>query len=195
MYYNIENYNMDMERLFSDYTGYKLGQGWPAYKNMSVEQMAEIMDDNSLVPRYDSRSGSSAVVIPSSKTDMPKRDIDLMKALYSSLNKLINKYVEKIVDEYEYIDSPIYAEDGIDRETLAQIVDRVIRLAEEELDDVQEISLETQQAGLWNRRNMFKNAIEAIVLSEIFAVRRPNYRRIRANYVYNNGRYDGVRER
>lgn len=195
MYYNIENYNMDMERLFSDYTGYKLGQGWPAYKNMSVEQMAEIMDDNSLVPRYDSRSGSSAVVIPSSKTDMPKRDIDLMKALYSGLNKLINKYVEKIVDEYEYIDSPIYAEDGIDRETLAQIVDRVIRLAEEELDDVQEISLETQQAGLWNRRNMFKNAIEAIVLSEIFAVRRPNYRRIRANYVYNNGRYDGVRER
>ncbi|MDO4300060.1 MAG: hypothetical protein Q4D26_01570 [Clostridia bacterium] len=195
MYYNIENYNMDMERLFSDYTGYKLGQGWPAYKNMSVEQMAEIMDDNSLVPRYDSRSGSSAVVIPSTKTDMPKRDIDLMKALYSSLNKLINKYVEKIVDEYEYIDSPIYAEDGIDRETLAQIVDRVIRLAEEELDDAQEISLETQQAGLWNRRNLFKNAIEAIVLSEIFAVRRPNYRRIRANYVYNNGRYDGVRER
>ena len=93
------------------------------------------------------------------------------------------------------MDSPIYDEQGIDRETLAQIVDRVIRLAEEEMDEAQEISFEAQQAVLWNRRNMFRNMIESIVLIEIFAVRRPNFRRVRGNYVYNNGRYDGVRER
>lgn len=195
MYYNIENYTMDMEKLFGDYTSYKLGQGWPAYKNMSVEQMAEIIDDSTFVPKYDTRNGSSKVVIPINKTDIPKRDIDIMKALYSDINKLINKYVEKVIDEYEYMDSPIYDENGIDRETLAQIVDSVIRSAEEEMDDAQEISLEVQQENLWNRRNMFKNLIEAIVLAEIFAVRRPNYRRVRGNYVYNNGMYDGVRER
>lgn len=195
MYYNIENYTMDMEKLFGDYTSYKLGQGWPAYKNMSVEQMAEIIDDSTFIPKYDTRNGSSKVVIPINKTDIPKRDIDIMKALYSDINKLINKYVEKIIDEYEYMDSPIYDENGIDRETLAQIVDSVIRSAEEEMDDAQEISLEVQQENLWNRRNMFKNLIESVVLNEIFAVRRPNYRRVRGNYVYNNGMYDGVRER
>ena len=55
MYYNVERYTPDMERLFGDYTGYRLGQGWPAYKNMSVEKMAEIIDDSSFVPRYDTR--------------------------------------------------------------------------------------------------------------------------------------------
>lgn len=195
MYYNIENYTMDMEKLFGDYTSYKLGQGWPAYKNMSVEKMAEIIDDSTFVPKYDTRNGSSKVVIPINKTDIPKRDIDIMKALYSDINKLISKYVEKIIDKYEYMDSPIYDENGIDRETLAQIVDSVIRAAEEDMDDAQEISLEVQQENLWSRRNMFKNLIEAIVLAEIFAVRRPNYRRVRRNYVYNNGMYDGVRER
>lgn len=195
MYYNIESYSTDMERLFSDYTNYKLGQGWPAYKNMSVEQMAEIIDDSTMVPLYDSRNGRSQIVSPENRTDIPKRDIELMKALYSDLNAIINKYVERVIDEYEYMESPIYDEQGIDRETLAQIVDRVIRLAEEEMDEAQEISLEAQQAVLWNRRNMFRNMIESIVLIEIFAVRRPNFRRVRGNYVYNNGRYDGVRER
>ncbi len=195
MYYNIESYTPDMERLFGDFTNYRLGQGWPAYKNVSVEQMAEIIDDNAFVPRFDTRQGTSEVVPSVNKSDIPKRDMDIMKALYSDINKLLSKYVEKIIDEYEYINSPIYDERGIDRETLAQIVDNVIRLAEEEMDDAQEISLEIQEAYLWSRRNMFRNLIQAIVLNEIFAIRRPNFRRVRGNYMYNGGRYDGVRER
>lgn len=194
MYYNIESYNMDMDRLFSDYTNYKLGQGWPAYKNMSVEKMAEIIDDSTFIPLYDSENGTSAVVTPQRNTDIPKRDIELMKALYSDINSIINKFVERVIDEYEYMDSPIYNEGGIDRETLAQIVDRVINLANEEMDDSQEISLEAQQSDIWSRKNMFRNLIQAIVLIEIFTVRRPNYRRVRSNYIYDNGNYDGVRE-
>ncbi len=195
MYYNIESYTPDMEKLFGDFTNYRLGQGWPAYKNVSVEQMAEIIDDNAFVPRFDTRQGTSEIVPSVNKSDIPKRDMDIMKALYSDINKLLSKYVEKIIDEYEYINSPIYDERGIDRETLAQIVDNVIRLAEEEMDEAQEISLEMQEAYLWSRRNMFRNLIQAIVLNEIFAVRRPNFRRVRGNYMYNRGRYDGVRER
>lgn len=194
MYYNIENYNSDMEKLFGDYTAYRLGQGWPAYKNVTVEQMSDIMEDN-FVPKFDVREGSSNVVVPRTRTDIPQRDMEIMKALYSDINKLINKYVEKTIDEYEYIDSPIYDERGIDRETLAQIVDNVLMRANEEMDDTQEIELETQQMNMLNRRNMFRNLIEAIVLSELFAVRRPKFRRVRGNYVFMNGRYDGVRER
>lgn len=196
MYYNIERYNTDMERLFSDYTGYRLGKGWPAYKNVSVEQMAEVMDDKLFVPKYDTENGSSKFTAAERKPDMSKRDIELMKALYSQLNSMLNKFAERVIDEYEYMESPIYDPEGIDRETLAQIVERVIKLAEEEMDSPQEISLEIQQSDmLWGRRNMFRSLIEAIVLSEIFAVRRPNYRRVRGNYVYTNGVYDGVRAR
>lgn len=195
MYYNIESYTPDMERLFGDYTSYKLGQGWPAYKNVTVEQMADIMEDVAFTPKYDVREGTSNVVVPNIRTDIPQRDMEIMKALYSQLNKVLSGYVERVVDDYEYINSPIYDELGIDRETLAQIVDKVINLAEEEMDDAQEIGLEAQQFEVWNRKNMFKNLIEAIVLAEIFAVRRPKYRRIRGNYVYMNGKYDGVNER
>ena len=156
MYYNIENYTPDMERLFGDYTSYKLGQGWPAYKNVTVEQMADIMDDVAFTPRYDVREGTSNVVVPNIRTDIPQRDMEIMKALYNELNSVLSGYVERIVDDYEYINSPIYDELGIDRETLAQIVDKVIKLTEEEMDDVQEINLETQQVEMWNRRNMLE---------------------------------------
>lgn len=198
MYYNVERYIPDMERLFGDYTGYRLGQGWPAYKNMSVEKMADIIERDPVMPytpRYDTHSGTSAVTVPESAGEIPKRDMEIMKALYGSLNKVFGKYTERVIDEYEYMESPIYNEEGIDRETLAQIVDRVMGLAEEEMDEAQETALEESQEDMWNRRNMFRNTIEAIVLNEIFAVRRPNYRRVRANYIYTNGVYDGVRER
>lgn len=195
MYYNIESYTPDMERLFGDYTNYRLGQGWPAYKKMTVEEMGEIIEETPFVPKYDTRPGTSTNDAEKTKSDMPKRDIELMKALYSEMNSIVNGFVMRIIDNYEYLDSPIYAEEGIDRETLAQIVDQVISLAEEEMDEAEEICLEAQQAEMWNRRNMFKNLIEAIVLTEIFAARRPNYRRVMGNYVYNNGEYDGVRER
>ena len=154
MYYNIESYTPDMERLFGDYTSYKLGQGWPAYKNVTVEQMADIMEDVAFTPKYDVREGTSNVVVPNIRTDIPQRDMEIMKALYSQLNKVLSGYVERVVDDYEYINSPIYDELGIDRETLAQIVDKVINLAEEEMDDAQEIGLEAQQFEVWNRKNM-----------------------------------------
>ncbi len=195
MYYNIDSYNYDMERLFSDYTAYRLGQGWPAYKNVSVGQMAEVLSDNAFLPKYDTEAGKSKIVEPAEKENISKRDIELMKALYTELNGVINKFVERIIDDYEYMESPIYNEDGIDRETLAQIVDRVISLAEEEMDEPQEINLEMQQSDIWGKKNLLRSIVESIVLSEIFAVRRPNHRRIKENYVFVNGVYDGIRER
>ena len=187
MYYNIESCRADMERLASDYKGYRLGQGWPAYKNITIEKMADIIEGSPAVPytpRYDTLAGTSKVTVPDAVSEIPKRDMEIMKALYSSLNNVFGRYAERVIDEYEYMDSPIYDEDGIDRETLAQIVDRVISLAEEEMDEAEETALEEGSGYVWSRRNMFRNTIEAIVLNEIFAVRRPDYRRIRKNYIY-----------
>lgn len=195
MYYNIDSYTPDMDRLFKDYTNYRLGQGWPAYKKVTVAQMADIIDDNAFEPRYDTKPGTSTNSAEQNKSDLPKRDIELMKALYNDINVLLNGFVQRIIDRYEYMESPIYSDDGIGRETLAQIVDDVLNLAKEETDEAQEISLENNEAYLLSRLHLYRSLIEALVLAEIFAVRRPNYRRVRGNYFYNGGVYDGVRER
>ncbi len=192
MYYNITECVPINESISG---GYRPGRGWPAYKRMSVEQMEEIMEETPLTPRYDTLPGKSVDNAQKRSTETPKGEAALMKALYGEINSIFNSYVMRIIDNYEYMDSPIYSADSIDRETLAQIVDGVIRLAEEEKDEAEEITLEDGCEEPWSRLRLLKNVIEAIVLSEIFSVRRPNYKRVMDNYVYRGGKYDGVRER
>ncbi len=143
-------------------------------------------------PRYDTAPGSSRVT-NSYTSDVTNRESRLMKELYSELNKLLAAYAVRILDEYEYVNSPIYDEEGIDRETLAQLVSRTIDLANNELDETQEIMLDTVTNGNgWNRSQLLTNLIQSLILSEIFLVRRPRYRRARNNYRFSNGSYNGI---
>lgn len=190
MYYNITECTPDRD-IFSINCGV-CGQ---RRRSIGIEKMSEIIDEMPLTPRYDTLPGKSIDNAKPRSTAESKSDIALMKALYSDINSLVNSYVMRIMDNYEYMESPIYCEEGIDRETLAQIVDGVIRLAEEETDEAEEIALEDGSEERWSRCSLLKNMIEAITLSEIFSVRRPNYKRVRDNYVYRNGAYDGVRAR
>ncbi len=192
MYYNITECVPVNESISG---GYRAGRGWPSYKGLNVEQMAEIMEETPLTPRYDTLPGKSVDNAPKRSAETYKKDTELMKALYGEINSLFNSYVMRAMDSYEYLESPIYSADGIDRETLAQIVDGVIKLAGEETDEAEEITLEDGCEEPWSRLRLLKNVIEAIVLSEIFSVRRPNYKRVMDNYVYRGGKYDGVRER
>ncbi len=145
-------------------------------------------------PRYDSMNGLSDPQISMKHSNIPQKDTELMKQLYTALNAILSPIVEEVVDKYEYMGSPIYDEDGVDRETVAQIISKVLDKAEEMIDDAQEISLEIQEMNLWNRSNLLNSVVEALVLNEIFAVRRPKYRRIQGNYVYEKGKYAGIRE-
>ncbi len=193
MYYNITECAPVNESILGGYTA---GRGWPSYRRLSVEQMAEIMEETPLTPRYDTLPGKSVENAPKTDEEASKSDAGIMKALYGDINSLLSSFVMRTMDDsYEYIESPIYSADGIDRETLAQIVDGVIRLAEKETDEAEEITLEDGCEKPWSRYCLLKNVIEAIVLTEIFSVRRPNYKRVMGNYVYRNGKYDGVRER
>lgn len=162
--------------------------------NTTVDIITDMPQGN--VPRYDSAAGSSVSPTGAHKNccHMPTSDIALMKTLYTALNAILISFVEAVLDTYEYVGSPIYEEDGVDRESVAQIISKVTEMAEKEMDDMQEISLEGQEMNMWSRQNMLHAIIEALVLNEIFAVRRPKYRRVRGNYVYENGSYAGVRE-
>ena len=120
-----------------------------------------------------------------------------MKQLYTGINKALYPVVSEVLNEYEYDGSPIYEEE-LDRESLAQLVDRVIRRAAELSDNSQEAMLDmgdniSAEYGVeWNRSNMMYAIVESLLLAEIFGVRRPNYRKVRARYRYDNGMYNGI---
>lgn len=196
------NYNIT-ETNFKDFV---IGSGWPVYKNVSVYEMTNNIktdeedsniddqqaDEALTAPRYDTAPGSSYVT-DTNIYDVAPRESRLMKELYSRLNKLLLGYVERILDEFEYVDSPIYDEEGIDRETLAQLVSRVTDLTNSELDQTQEIALESAESrNGWSRQQLLSAIIQSLILSEIFLVRRPKYRRARNNYRYLNGSYMGI---
>ncbi len=121
----------------------------------------------------------------------------LLRELYSDVNKVIYPVVAQVLNEYEYDGSPIYGEE-IDRETLAQLVDRVLRKGGEISDNVQETMLEEQYGDIpeyyfeWNRENLLRATIESILLNEIFQIRRPYYRKVRNRYRYEDGLYRGI---
>lgn len=115
-----------------------------------------------------------------SKFYITKDEVLFLTELYSEINKYLYEYSNQAISEYDYKDSPIYNPSGITRETLAQIIDRVIELAEEKLEQVEEIKLDRNSEPLltgkyWAKWDMLRANIQSIVLNEIFLVRRPKY--------------------
>lgn len=117
------------------------------------------------------------------------RDIELMHLLYTNINKELYPIVIEILNQYEYDGSPLYDE-YIDRETISQLTDIVLKRAAELSDDVQETMLDEGNSitsdyhYMWNKENMLKSIAELLIMHEIFSVRRPYYRNL--NTVYTN---------
>ncbi len=114
------------------------------------------------------------------------REIDLMRKSYSDLNKTLYPFVLETLNEYEFIGSPIYNPIGIDRETLAQMVDRSINLAEVSLDEIAEIKDERAKnmTGQIDRWVILRSNMESLILNDIFAIRRPNYFKMYAPNIF-----------
>lgn len=160
------------------------------YKSVIIQETPEN------IPLYDSDEGNSTTM-PSSSTEDEAyfNDIKLIKSLYSELNTILLPFVLEVLDNYDYNDSPIYDEDGISRETLAQLVSQVLDLAAEHMDDIDEIRLEVsakQINGGWDRNLLLKSLVEALILNNIFMYRRPRRRRIYNSYSFKNGSYNGL---
>lgn len=125
-------------------------------------------------------------------------DMELMRLLYSNINRLMYPVIVEVLNEYEYDGSPIFS-DQIDRETIAQMVDRVLVNASARFDEAQEILLDSDnntnndEIGLiWGREPLLRAIAESMLLNDIFGIRRPHFRRIRSNYKYSNGLYGGL---
>lgn len=108
------------------------------------------------------------------------REMELMRNLYSTINSYLYPFIVSVLNEYEYEGSPIYNVRGIDRETLAQMLDRVLDVLEESIDQVGEIREEEiiKYLGGWDRLNLLRSNIDSLLLTEIFTQRRPEYFKI-----------------
>ena len=160
-------------------------------EKITVQEMMEN------IPLYESEKGKSSNETKSKKkiSDIPENESKMVKKLYSNTNGKIDDYVTDIMDKYEYEGSPVYSDDGITRETLAQLVNQVTEEMKKDFDEIEEIILEFEEYEEYSRINLLNMLVQALVLNEIFLVRRPNYRKIKDNYVYVNGLYERIKSR
>ncbi len=91
---------------------------------------------------------------------------EYIKALYSEIIKVLYKYVIETLEDYNYEGSPIKNE-YIDRETLNQIIDRVIEKAGE-LEEIDEIALKENLKGSFNEKILLRGIIELLIINELF---------------------------
>lgn len=178
--------------IFGNTVGYDSIYSYP-YESRKIT--AQEMMEN--IPLYDSEKGKSSNERTENRKvcDITDSESKIVKALYSKINSKIDSYIQTIMDKYEYEGSPVYSDDGITRETLAQIINQVMDEMKNDFDDVEEIILEFDGYEDFSRNNILNMLVEALVLNEIFLTRRPKYRRIRDNYVFVNGIYSGIRRR
>ena len=184
--------SVEVNMIFGSTVGYDSIYSYP-YESRKIT-VQEMMEN---IPLYDSEKGKSSNERTKNRKvcDITESESKIVKALYSKINSKIDSYIQKIMNKYEYEGSPVYSDDGITRETLAQIINQVMDEMKKDFDDVEEIILEFEGYEDFSRNNILNMLVEALVLNEIFLTRRPKYRRIRDNYVFVNGIYSGIRIR
>ena len=183
--------SVEVNMIFGSTVGYDSIYSYP-YESRKIT-VQEMMEN---IPLYDSEKGKSSNERTKNRKvcDITESESKIVKALYSKINSKIDSYIQKIMNKYEYEGSPVYSDDGITRETLAQIINQVMDEMKKDFDDVEEIILEFEGYEDFSRNNILNMLVEALVLNEIFLTRRPKYRR-RDNYVFVNGIYSGIRRR
>ncbi len=93
-------------------------------------------------------------------------DKEYIKNLYTKIVKFFSKYVDEVILEYEYEGSPKNIK-YIDRETLNQMIDRVLYKASE-FDEIDEIVLNNFDYGDFTQKILLRAVIELLLINELF---------------------------
>ena len=100
-------------------------------------------------------------------------DNEYLNFAMSELSRELNTIIDEVLNEYEYDGSPIF-EDQIDRETLAQIISKVVDLAIERIDELKDIKMEPETQNIGFRPySILQSLIEALIINNIFLKRKP----------------------
>ncbi len=104
----------------------------------------------------------------------PKSEMEYVSQIFTDVNKRMYPFVKAVLDEYEHEGSPIFDE-MIDKETLAQIVDKIMELSRQCVENVDETFYDGERYG-WSTNRLLRSNVEAHVLMDVYLVRRPRYR-------------------
>ncbi len=107
--------------------------------------------------------------------DTDDNEVKFLHNLISSIPRILKPHVSRVLNEYEYHGSPVYDE-YLDRETLAQMVDKVMSYAKNHLDEVDEITVSDNESGTWSKFKLLHSIIEILVLVHLFMVNRKRYK-------------------
>ena len=97
-------------------------------------------------------------------------DQSYIDSVYGNITKRLQPFVLEVLENNEYVGSPLY-EGAVSKEYISQLVDQVLDIASTALNDVEEISMETQ-SDQWGRNVLLRSLVEAVTINEVVAQRR-----------------------
>lgn len=105
-------------------------------------------------------------------------ELVMMRELYTEVNEQLYPFAIEVIEEYEYVGSPIYDEDGVSREVVAQMTDKVLNNAKYSIQEIEELELSESDnimSNTWSSWLILRSATESILLNDIFNIRRAKY--------------------
>ncbi len=95
-----------------------------------------------------------------------EEELEYVKMILSEISRKLYPFVLDVLREYEYEGSPIYDE-YLDKEALAQIVDKVIDKAKNEIAEVNDITNMEARPNKWTVYQMLRAIIEMLIVTFI----------------------------
>ncbi len=142
--------------------------GLPGSPQMPVNNRPSIAPSTPSMPstpEMPSMPSGNTQTMPSRTPDQEMTDLEFILKLYGEVNRKLAPYVQTVLQEYDFNEGELAEQ--LDRETMAQIVDKVIDMARNSMEEVEDISLDDERST-WGRYRLLRALIEIQVLSDIF---------------------------
>jgi len=146
---------------------YEIGKGWPYYKGGKIEESTyDIyhMDTTKMLPMHTEKEYFHEHI---------EHKKYFSEELYCEINRMLDPYIESVLDEYEYVGSPIH-EHKVCKETMTHIIDKVMKNSSVDILEIKEIHAEAMR-NVWGRYKLLRALVEANVLHDIYYIRRPRH--------------------
>ena len=169
-----------------------IGKGWPYYKGYAASLQEQTEQDSPDLLGFTPIESQEQPVIENAEPlpfpdpigySAPERhaqkeyEMDYAHHLMSDISARLMPHVIEVLNEQEFTGSPIF-EGYVYRERLHQLVESTLSRAAAANQDVAEIQNSTCQCSSWQRRQLLRAVVEALLIGELFFRRRPIYRKL-----------------
>ena len=182
MYHYIDNLDLSIEDIILEFIkSRKLDTA-----KMETEEMITEHKDPTINPRewkpeeilYEQTTKGNEVKF----SDSDMRQINTLKRIYSPLTKEYIRYVNEVLEDYNFRNSPIYDRE-LDEKLLKKLVESSLKRCAEKNIEVHKI-LSDRDKSAYSRYTLLHSLFEFLLLGEIFLLRRMRERKITKHEAY-----------